>query len=270
MGASPSSYKKSGGPFNGDVTITGYSFLVGNSVEIKKGVRKGELFTPLSFVPTFRVDGADEDVSKRLLISDADVYGDVSEDGLTLSDPGEKGLRGEAALFISSLCANGFDESEFDEALDTINLEPIVGRRVRLEQVVNERKTADNGKEIWTGKDGKKHETDRKDLLVAEVYPGEAVKAVGQTSKVKAATKGKVGRPAKTPSVAEEAGKALVAVLSSKGGSIPNAKLRMALLTALTGKTENRDTIITYLQNVDNVNAVEGVETDGTTIVLAA
>ena len=88
MGARPSSFKKGGGFLNEvDALITGMTFESGDTYPIKKGPRKGEEFTPLSLTVSARVDGAEEDVSKRLLISDASRFGDVSADGTTLATP---------------------------------------------------------------------------------------------------------------------------------------------------------------------------------------
>src|SRR3990167_4916255 len=106
MGARPSSFKKGGGFLSGvDATITGYEYFTGETVQIKRGDRKGEDFTPLHLVPTFRVDGADEDVSQRLLIGDASNFGEVSEDGKTLFTPERQsfGRNSEAGIFVESL-----------------------------------------------------------------------------------------------------------------------------------------------------------------------
>ena len=91
MGARPSTYKKGGGFLNGvDGTITGYqwtdefngkAFVAGRDPKTKK-----ERFHSLYLVPTVRVDGADEDVNTTLFAGGYDDY-EVSEDGLTLTDP---------------------------------------------------------------------------------------------------------------------------------------------------------------------------------------
>src|ERR1035437_1764952 len=143
MGARPSSFKKGGGFLNEvDALITGMTFESGDTYPIKKGPRKGEEFTPLSLTVMARGDGADGDVSKRLLISDASKFGAVSADGTTLATPDGQTISAfsEAGIFINSLVnpvegGDGFPESRLGENDDPeITYRPVGGRGVRFIQ----------------------------------------------------------------------------------------------------------------------------------------
>lgn len=265
MGARPSSFKKGGGYLNEvDVTLVGYTFEVGEPSKIKKGDRKGEDFTPLSLVPQFEVDGddasKDEPKTQRLLIGDAEAFGEVSEDGLTLATPDGQGIssKSEAGLFIASLCANGFPETRFSDDDSEINFEPMIGTRMRLVQQTNVEKTKRQGKQ--KGKDGKEY--DRRDLLVATVHelPGEK-KAAGKTgAKPGASSKSAAkGKKADDVDIAELAGETLRDILSeAKDNTIAKSKLSMAVLKKLT-RDENRETVREWLFDDDNLGSVEGV-----------
>lgn len=262
MGSRPSSFKKGGGYLNEvDVTLVGYTFEVGDEAVIKKGARKGETFTPLSFVPEFQVDGEDETKTQRLLIGDAEFFGDVSDDGRTLYTPEGQGIsaRSEAGLFIASLCDGGFPEEQFSDDETEINFEPAIGCRMRLVQQINAEKTARQGKQ--KGKDGKEY--DRKDLLVQTVHdlPGPAVK--GKTNG-KAATpakgakgaKGKASGPSEDE-IAELASETILALVGEKG-KLAKSKLSMGFLKALM-KDPNRDAAREWALDDDNLGSVEGI-----------
>ena len=264
----PSSFKRGGGGFlnNVDSTFVGYQFVVSEeSYPIKKGERKGELFTPLSLVPSFLVDGASEPVTQRLLVGGADQFGAVSDDGLTL-EVGDGRLGDEVVAFIDSLVAAGFPNENFSDDPTTFNLEPVIGTRLRTVQEVNAEKTQRQGKQVnkTTGKS-----YDRKDLKVSKVYD---VPAIAPVAAKKVAGKGVAKTAAKAKSggsdIAVEAEAALRAVGAAKGGVIQKAKLRMALLTALTGKTPNRDAIIAYLGVDANLDSIAGVSHDADSIVI--
>ncbi len=268
MGARPSTFKRGGGFLNNvDAVITGYQFEVGDTVQIKKGDRKGEDFTPLSLVPSFRVDGADEDVSIRLLIGDAARFGAVSDDGLTLDTPeGQSfGANSEAGIFIASLCENGFPEDRLSDDDTTINFEPIVGTRVRVVNEVNAEKTKRQGKQV--NKTTKK-EYDRRDLKIAEVYevadvkPAAKAKTPAKTT-AKAPTKGngKVSAASVKDTVEELATQTLLAILKSSGGSLPKAKLSAKVLNKLL-KDPNRDAARNWLFDDANLSGIAGIAYD--------
>ena len=233
MGARPSSFKTGGGYLNNiDATITGFSFLRGETKIATKGKNIGQPFTPLSLVPSFRADGADVDQTQRLLIGDATWFGDISEDGKTLSTPeGQNiGANTEAGMFISSLVkpldgGKGFPEENFSDSDTEISFSPAVGTRVSLTQVVNVEKTKNQGQQV--GKDGKKY--DRKDLKVKSVLAvgaGEAVKGAKASAKPAAGKKAAVAAEADIDSLSAEV---LVAVLNDAKvcpeGSISRLKL---------------------------------------------
>jgi hypothetical protein len=268
----PSSFSRGGNGGvlnNADVTLTGYQFVAHDqSYEIKKGDRKGESFTPLNLVVSLRVDGAEADVTRRLLVGDAGSYAAISDDGLTLNlGEGKFSAKSEAGQFIDSLVEAGFNAEEFDEDPTTLNIEPVVGRRFQTVQVdvVDDKGVAKT--HVGKGQDGKPTTFRDKALRVAKVYDGVATKAAGKAAvKGKPATKGKT---AKAADVSEEAAEALKAVIEAKGGVIQKAKLRMALLTALTGKSPNRDAIIAYLGKDENLDGIEGVEYDADAISIS-
>lgn len=258
----PSSFKKGGGYLNEvDATIVGYTFEAGEEAVVKRGARKGETFTPLSFIPQFEVDGDDESKNEpktqRLLIGDADSFGDVEEDGQVLSTPNGFPARSEAGIFIASLCDGGFPDTNFDDNPEVADFRPMIGTRVRLVQEVNADKTK------WQGKDGKLH--DHKDLKVATVHalPEDAspnTKGKGTAKSTKPAT-GKAGKAAKEPEVdiAELAIETLKDILGNqKDGTIAKSKLSMAVLKTLM-KDPNREAVREWLFDDDNLEGIDGV-----------
>ena len=264
----PSQAKRGGGGFLNGVTalFTGYQFVLSADQEIKKGKRAGQTWSPISFVPSFRLDGADEDVSQRLLFADADrVDATVSEDGLTVTLGPDAVIfaDNETMIFLQSLIDSGFPESNLNDDPTILNVEPAVGSRLVLVQTVNAEKTKQQGKQ--KGKDGKEY--DRKDLKVSEVLALPAAKAS------KPAAKGKAGKAAKGPDVSELAASTLTDILGDNDGSIALAKLKMKVFAAFGVKhpqRDQRDAVIAYLTNADNLSAIDDVEFDGTTISIAA
>lgn len=267
MGARPSSFKRGGGYLNEvDATLVGYTFEVGETSKIKKGDRKGEDFTPLSFVPQFEVDGDDDSKddpkTQRLLIGDAEQFGEVSDDGLTLSTPDGQsiGARSEAGIFIASLCAGGFPEERFSDSDDEINYEPAIGTRLRLVQQVNEEKTKRQGKQK-NEKTGKQY--DRKDLLVQTVHEVPGGKATGKAAKPSAsskpAAKGKKVADADEVDIPTLASATLQAILAdAKDNTILKSKLSMAVLKKLT-RDDNRETVREWLMEDENLEGLDGI-----------
>src|ERR1035437_3515836 len=189
MSARPSSFKKGGGFLNEvDALITGLTFEVGDTHQIGKGKKRaGEDFTPLSLTVMARVDGAEEDVSKRLLISDASRFGDVSADGTTLATPDGQAIAAssEAGIFINSLVnptegGEGFPEDRLMEDDTEVSYQPVVGTRVRF---VQQAATGTRAGKTQKGKDGR--EWPVRELVVAKVYdlPQAAGKSNGKAAK---------------------------------------------------------------------------------------
>src|SRR5213593_1624882 len=90
MGARPSSFKKGGGFLNNvDGTFKGYQFTDEFNGEPFNPKAKGKdgkpRFHSLYFVPSVRVDGADEDVTTTMFVGGFDDW-NVSNDGLTIWD----------------------------------------------------------------------------------------------------------------------------------------------------------------------------------------
>ena len=247
---------------NVDARIVGYSFTIGETKPRKTGKRKGEPFTPLSFVPEFLQEGAEEPVSQRLLIGDAADFGDVedptsivSEDGLTLFTPDGQAIGSEAGTFINSLLDNGFPEDRLDESAEQINLEPIIGTRVQLIQEVNAEKTRISGKQ--QGKDGKEY--DRKDLKVSTVHELPAAKAAAKAGKSAAKPAGKATKVDENARIAAKAAETLGSILAdAPDTTIKQSSLSMKVLKALTNDAD-REAVRKFLNNTDNLEGIEGV-----------
>lgn len=265
MGARPSSFKKGGGFLNNvDGIIADYQF----TTEFPGGGggkrKKNPDFTPLYFVLSARIDGADEDAQTTLNAGNADNF-EISDDGKTLT-PVEEGfeLSGNSAVgkFIASLCEAGFPETNLSET--EINFEPIIGTRVRFVQVVNKEATEKYGKR--KSKDGKR-EFDRQDLKVSNVLglPG---KAAG-----KPAVKGGKAAPAAAADsdVSELAGETLMTILGeTKDGSINKAKVKMAVIRVMGGvKADNCKEVVAYLADDDNLGSIDGVDYDAKSGVIS-
>lgn len=216
MGARPSGFKKGGGFLNNkDVTLTGLQIVVESDVEIKNGKRAGETWSPIKLGLTFQEDGASDSVTTHLLIGDADRedYGDISDDGLSMEDPKELGLRdSEAGVFVTSLCDSAlFPEDRFDADPKVINLAPMIGTRMRVVQEKNADKTKRQGQR--KGKDGKLY--DQQDLKVAEVY---------SVTPIKAGTKSKAV-PAAEIDVQAAADEVIAAIVEKAGGKLGRDQL---------------------------------------------
>ncbi len=263
MGARPSSFKRGGGFLNNvDATITGITFLVGETAEVKKGPRKGEDFTPLSMEVSFRQDNADEDVSKRLLIGDAAQFGEVSDDGSTLYTPEGQTIYGssEAGIFVNSLVnpevGEGFPEDRLSDSTEEIEYKAVIGTRVHLVQVARTGKRA--GTQV-SKKDNKTYEL--RDLTVGEVLE------LPLAGKRQQAAKGKTAAKAEPDNdVAEIAGERLVAyVTAAPKQTLQKAKLRVKISTdkELADDAALRTEVIKYLTGAgsdDNIAGVDGVD----------
>ena len=267
MGARPSSFFKGGGMFNGEGKITGYEFFVGDTTKVKNGPRKGEDFTPLSLNVSFRMDGADQDVSKRLLIGDADTYGDVTDGNQVLQTPDGQNIsaKSEAGIFIATLCDNGFDETRFSDTNESIDYRPMIGTRIVLVNEVNEEKTKRQGKEKnkTTGK-----EYDRRDLKVARVLalptatPASG-RAMARTTSASTSNSRANGSGKADTALETLASETLVNILAdTKEGTLPKSKLRMKVIAALGPKHPQRADVEKLLHNDAFLAAVEGVAYD--------
>ncbi len=276
MGARPSTFKKGGGFLNNvDGKITGYQFtdeFNGEAFVPGKDKAGKDKFHSLNFVLSVRVDGATEDVTTTLFAGGYDNY-DVSEDGLTLTAPdgGECGIGANTALgkFVTSWCAAAGTEDDFDDDPNSVNFEPMIGRRIRFIQANISKEDEDKliraGKSVKrAGKDGKTY--NRQNLQVAAVYD-DVPKTTGKTSaktSAKAApsklslVKGNsVKGKAPVESIADRAGVVLQGILGkAKDNVIARDDLSMAILKAIP-KDPQRDAIREHLNNSDNVEAYD-------------
>lgn len=232
--ARPSSFKAGGGGFmnNVDGVISDYEFTPdfpgGNSSKKKSD------FSPLYFVLTAQIDGADEPSTTTIFVGSADDF-EIEDDGKTLVPVDENGgLRqnSDFSFFIDSLVKAGFPESNLPD--DKINYEAIIGTRVRFVQERNEELTKRLGKK--KSKDGKK-EYDRTRLKIADVM------GLGKPMSSKSA------KPSKETAADDEdieamATAALVALLKkAPGKTILKKKLPVQIINQVGAKHPSRNDI---------------------------
>lgn len=267
MGARPSSFRKPGGFLNGvDGTITGYRWtdeFNGQPWTPGKNAEGKAKFHSMQFELSARIDGAEADITQNLFAGGFDDY-EISEDGLTLTavDGGEVsiGANTPVAKFISSLVESGFPESNLSDDPNTVNLEPIIGTRVRFGQAQEiDRKTGKAKQRVVTKGKFAGRSFDQTTTVVMNVY--EVPKAGG--SKPTAAKGTKSAKPASV-NVEELAAETLTAIVVAAGGSIKKAKLSMAALKALKGHANTQD-VRTLLASDDFLGGVEGLEYDEAT-----
>lgn len=275
MGARPSTFKKGGGFLNGvDSTIVGYQWTDEfNGEPFKpskiKDLKGKSIDKPhnLNFFLSVRVDGAEEDTTVTIKAAPRFDEFEVSDDGLTLTraEGGECSLSGNSATgkFLASLCTAGFDESQLDEDPDSINLEPIIGLRIRTEQQNKSKEELDNIVKLGAplkrkGKNGKEY--NRQDLVVTAVYGQEEQEAAPAKSAKpgKVVAKGKAAKEAVAEDEPDElkdlSKAALLEILKTAGGHIVKSKLSMKTLTTPTLKGDpRRDDAREWLFNDDNL-----------------
>ena len=301
MGARPSQFSGGGGRLNGvDAVITGYTFtdeFLGYPFEPGKFKdQKGKMLDKthnLYLEVSVRVDGADEDAVEPLRVSrDFDAF-EVSEDGRTLTradgGPCTFNRNTAAAKFINSLVTPpegdlSFPEDRFDDTLEAINLEPMIGTRVRLVKQLDKEATSfakeQGGSGKRKGKDGKEYNFEN--LIVERVYalpedaapPAKTAKAPVKGAKP-AATKQAVAPAAKTAKggkangaakveIADVAVTVLKEIIADNKGSVLKHKLSMPILKKLTtsGQAAIRDDVRTWLFNDENLDGIDGIVYD--------
>lgn len=281
MGARPSTQRKAGGGFlNGvDGKWTGYRFSDEfNGVAFKPGKNAagtGPKFHSLQMEISVRLDGADADITQNLFGGNYDDY-DVSEDGQTLTaiDGGQCSLSASSAAgkFINSLVnpteGEGIPESYLSDDPNSINLEPIVGPRVRFVQAVEYDKAGKPKTRIVT-----------KGKFAGKTFPVtttvvERVYDLPAAPKGKAAVAGKGagknGAAKGGTDVTALATATLLSILESNNGSITKAKVNMRVVKALLGNPAS-DAVRKLLNNDEFYASVDGVEfdTDTNTISLS-
>lgn len=268
--------KKGGGFLNNvDATFVGYEwtdkfngedFVPGKIASYDDPKKMIEKPHTLNFVPRFRVDGAEEDVTVTLkAASDYDLY-EVSDDGLTLTsaDGGACDISANSAAgkllgsFISPTeGGEGFPESALPEDPNSINLESLIGTRVKLVQRVDEERTKKFGmrKNKKTGKEYK-----RQDLVVAEVL---SLPEGGDEEDAAPASKpnGKASKQDETEAIALDALRRYLS--KAKGNALPKEKIRMSILTDAAFKGDKniakRDAVVKWIYDDANLEGVDFV-----------
>ena len=268
MGARPSSFKKGGGGFlNGvDGAIEGYEMHTSVELFGEPEPKKGkEPFNGLYSVLTVMPDGADEEVTTRIFVGNADSF-EISEDRKTLT-PIEEGFgisaNSDWGRFIASMCENGFDENELPE--DELNWEAIEGQRVRFEQELDKEKTAKKGKrkDKKTGK-----EYDWQYLVARVVYGATDAPATPATKK---ATNGsgkqvpaKPAKGGKANGAADElytlAKDTLLKILADKknGGEIAKSAIPVQVSKQLGLKHPQREAVRRLVYSDDFLSKQDG------------
>ena len=275
MGSRPSSFKKGGGYLNGvDVTLTGYQFTDEfNGEPFEAGKVKGkEKFHALYCVPSFRVDGADEDTTTTLFTGGYDDF-EISADGLTLTNPngGEctLGANTATAKFFKSAVDKGFPEERLSDDPGSVCFAPVIGSRFRLVQApLSPEEAADlkrRGKSlVRKSKDGKEYPITT--LLIDEVYEVPSLKGAKVATGKPTPTNGKAAKAA--PKDEEEVDIASLAadkvkeyLSDAKDTTLPKSKLRMKVLTDadFKGKSDVRDEVVKWIFDDDNLEAIDGV-----------
>lgn len=266
MSVRPSGFKKGGKLNDVDVTFVGYEFQ-SKTFTAKKGEHKGEEFTPMSVELQFLVDGADEPVKTWLKMGDAENWGEISEDGLSLGiDEGQSlSANSQLGTFISSAVAAGFPEDELDDDPTRINLEAMLNRRYRVAQNVNAEKTERFGQEV-NRKTGQKY--DRRDFVVTKYYgpvgaaasskKGGGASTKGGSTKAAGKPNGKVAEP----NIDALALETLLAVLADAGGSIARAKVAGAVTRKLGLKHPQRDAVAKLIYSDEFLGTQQGFSYD--------
>ncbi len=263
-GSRPSQFRKGGGFLHGtdlvirdivftDVLPNGQPFVPGKDPKDPKKDKFHSLFARL----TVRVDGADADVSTSLFVGNADDYA-ITDNGHTIEGPD----LGVSALtkFIGSLVTAGFPDTNLPE--DKINFTSVIGARVRTIQQTDAERTKKIGKR--KGKDGREY--DQKDLLVDQFYGMVGGAQVPAGSSTAAASSAAPAAPA--GNVGDAAATLLMDILAkAKDNKIAKAKLNSAIVGATVGNPQ-REALRKYLLEDANLQAIEGVTFDGTTISL--
>jgi hypothetical protein len=231
--------KSGGGGFlnNVDGKITDYIFSdVGPGSDTK-----GDW---IYFVPEFQVDGSDNVVSQHLFFGGKDRYS-ISKDKKTLTSvdggpitfntEGKKGFIG-GPYFLISLLDNGLDEAELPdlEGGEPLNLENLIGYRVRFKQVEDEKATASQGPRVYKNKDGKEVKTPRTVVGVSAVYGKEGGAAKGASTKPTLAK----GSKATATVVRDKADAAMLKLIAAKGGTLRVAQISSGIIQQLIGDTD--------------------------------
>jgi hypothetical protein len=265
--------KSGGGGFfnNVDGEIVGYEFT-----NMSPGANSEETDW-LYFVPQIQVDGADEPQSQHLFFGSMEDF-DVSKDGLTVT-ANEGNVRisekTPAGLFLASLIDKGFDESQLPDITDgePLNLEPVIGTRIRLVQQIDEAGNAKRGKrKVKDKKTGKIVEYNRTNTVVAAVLGSADAKPAKGAKGAKASAKPAAGKNKKAAEedLTDEAVAVLTDILSdAKDNTVKRNALSVPLAKKLI-KNENREALKKMIQSEEFLETEAGWSYDAKKGVIAA
>ncbi len=272
MGARPSTFRKGGGGFlNGvDGVISGYRWTDQfNGEDFEPGKKPGtkeDKFHSLFLELSARADDADEDLTQNLFAGGYDDY-EVSEDELTLTnvEGGECsiGANTPAGKFLASLVEAGFPESKFSEDTDSVNVEPMVGTRVRFGQAVVIGKDGKPRKRIAKKGKFKGREFDDTTTVIEQVYEvaGKAGKKGAKAESAKSGKKSKAAEPDDDEETVESLATAfLVKIVTANKGKMAKGKVSMQLLKPENGlfKHPEREAIRKLLNSDKFLNTEDG------------
>lgn len=246
--------KKGGGFLNNvDGTITGYEFT-----DRFKGEKKGGEW--VYFVPTIKIDGADDEVDQHFFMGAAERY-TISKDGksIEMAEGGNVswGFSTPFGLFTDSLIEAGFPEAELPDVStgEALNLEAIVDRRFTFKQQVDVEGTKKRGKRV-VGQGKNKREYDRTNTVIAAV--------LGESKGSKSASSSKAKGKAKDEDDDEEdltveALAALKTIIKKEGGSVNRRDLSLPV-TKFLMKNENKDELKALMLDEDQQAKWEDAE----------
>ncbi len=239
-------------------------------------------FHSLFAVLTIQQDGREGDTKQALFVGDAQVFG-VTEDGRGFTGPEQFSSSSGWGIFLDSLeHGTDFDYSLFDsDDPNVVDFTPLIGARVRFDQVVNEKLNKSKGKrKDKTGKidpkTGKVVEYDNTDLIVTNYYGQVDVEPVKATpvARVVAAPKA-VAKVKKSAAPAIDistvaAENIILALSTAKNQQLVKARLGVKLIQVMNAaEPTTRDSVREWADNNDNLSSIEGVNFDAATQMLA-
>lgn len=275
---------KGGGMLNNvDGVITGYLFTGVFPFETKGGAKQLD-FSPLYTTLSVRVDGADEDVTQVLMGDVLDGW-EISEDGWTLTGDGKIRANGDLGRFLTTLIEPtggepGFPEARLPdlEAGDDVNLQAIIGTRVRFVQE-DKLDRAGRIKTRKSKKDGKLYPDTR--TIVAKVYSVPEVKGKGKNrtaavATTKPSTTTKSGKPngAEAADVGDDldalAEKTLLSILAGRqDGAMKQSRLTVPIIKRFERHDPNREEVQQRLMSEAFVSGLESVAYNKTTQIIS-
>lgn len=251
-----SNLKRGGGLFVGDHVIESVSFTA-----VAPDAKTAGDWVYL--VPVFRADSADKSNSQHLFLGGVDKY-NISKDGKTITvETGQVtiGANVPAGLFLDSLIEGGFPESLLPDlaAGEDLNLDAIVGTRIRLRQAVDVKGNETRGKRKYKDAQGNEREADRTNTVVETVLSLPNAKGSGKSvSRTN-------GSGTSTTDASDAATEAVLRYVTDAGDDgLPAGKIRMKVLTDKTFKSNPllKTVVIELLEDAAFLSGVDGIEFD--------